>query len=367
MRIALLTEIPAPFRIPLWNALAALPGVELRVLLLREHDPRRQYPVRRAEWRFDGRVLPGREVLVGQRWLVATRGLARELASFAPDVVIAGGWNQPAFLQASRYARRRRTPLVLWVESTRRDPRPPLGQEAVKRRLLARAAGTLVPGRAAADYVRGLGVPGERIAVAPNAFDVASFQAAVDACRATRERLRAELGVEGCCFLTVSRLSREKGVDLLAGAFADVPALLLVAGSGPHELELRRTAPPNVRFLGHVERERLPRLYAAADAFALASRSETWGMAVSEAAAAGLPLVVSEGVGAGWDLVEPGVNGFRVPAGDAEGLREALRRLAADPALRGRAFARSRELVADATPEAWAAAVDGLARRVVES
>jgi len=136
----------------------------------------------------------------------------------------------------------------------------------------------------------------------------------------------------------------------------------VVIGDGPQEDEVRRLAGPNVRFLGRLRRDELPRWYAAADAFALASRSETWGMALSEAATAGLPLVVSEAVGAAYDLVEPGVNGFRVPIDDEERLREALARIAEDEPFRARAGVRSRELAAGATPEHWAEVVAQLSR-----
>jgi hypothetical protein len=57
VKIALLTEIPAPYRIPLFNALATTDGVELEVLFLAERDPRRQYPVYEHEFLFRRRVL----------------------------------------------------------------------------------------------------------------------------------------------------------------------------------------------------------------------------------------------------------------------------------------------------------------------
>lgn len=94
------------------------------------------------------------------------------------------------------------------------------------------------------------------------------------------------------------------------------------------------------------------------------SRSETWGMAMNEAAAAGLPLVATEAPGAGHDLIEEGVNGFRVPVEDVEALRAALVRVAEDEAFRAAASARTRELAAGYTPEAWAVAVAELAFRL---
>jgi glycosyltransferase involved in cell wall biosynthesis len=363
MKIALLTEIPAPYRIPLWNALAAVDDVELRVVLLSEQDPRRDYDLHRNEWRFDAIVLSGRGTLLRRRWLVVNRGLRRQLKRFSADVVVIGGWNQPAFFQAALRARRGGTPTVLWVESTARDVRPGnLILERLKRWLVNGATAVLVPGRAAAEYVQALGVHPERIAVAPNAVDLTLFSSRVEEGRRRRDEVRRELGLNGCCVLCVSRLSREKGVDVLVRAFAGVAGELVVIGDGPQEEEVRRLAGPNVRFLGRLPRDALPHWYAAVDAFALASRSETWGMALSEAATAGLPLVVSEAVGAAYDLVEPGVNGFRVPVEDEESLRHALERIAEDEPFRVRAGVRSRELVAGATPEHWADVVAQLSR-----
>jgi glycosyltransferase involved in cell wall biosynthesis len=339
MRLALVTEIPAPFRIPLWNALAE--RVELRVLLLAERDPRRAYELHRDEWRFDSRVLPGRDLQLGGRWLVLNHGVRRELRG--ADAVLIGGWNQPAFLRAARAE----PPYAVWVESTARDERR--GRlEWLKRRLLSSAAGVLVPGTAARDYVLSLGVDPARIVVAPNAFDLTAFTAAVERAR----------GRHTPTVLTVARLSPEKDVVTLLHAVEGLDAELVVVGGGPQEGKLREAAPANARFVGRATRDELPRWYANADVFALTSRSETWGMALSEAAAAGLPLVATEAVGGAWDLIEEGVNGYRVPVGDATALREALGKVLAAGEWRDRAARRSRELAEQATPERWAEAVE---------
>jgi len=196
------------------------------------------------------------------------------------------------------------------------------------------------------------------VIVARNAVDGALFASRVP----DRERLRAELGIKSCCFLYVGRLSPEKGVDVLLSAFEGVDGELVIAGSGPEDKRLRAAAPPRARFLGHVDRDELPRWYAAADALVLPSRSEPWGMPLNEGAAAGLPLVATDAVGAADDLIEDGASGFRVPAGDVAALRAALHRLAGDEPFRRSAGARSRELAAGFTPEAWAAAVAELIR-----
>ena len=363
MRIALLTEIPAPFRLPLFGALAAQPGVELHVLFLAANDPRRNYP--RSETPFDAEVLRGKDALVRNRWLVVNVGVLGRLRRLGPELVVVGGWNQPAFWQALLYARAARVPLVVWVESTARDERAGRGPaELAKRGIVRSAAGFLVPGRAASEYVESLGVPPDRITIAPNAVDLRLFGEHVAQERERREELRRELGLDGCTFLCVSRLSPEKGVDVLAQAFDGVPGELVLVGDGPDRAKVEALAGDRVRLLGRVDGDELLRWYAAADAYVMPSRSETWGMAMQEAAAAGLPLIATEAPGAGHDLIEEGVNGFRVPVEDVHALRRALVRVAQDEAFRERARERTLELSEGHTPEAWAAAVAELARRL---
>jgi len=356
MRIALLTEIPAPYRIPLFNALAEL--ANFRVLFLAQADPRRPfYEPHRDEWRFGHRFLPGRGLRSGRRWIVLNRGVLRELRRFQPEAVGVGGWNQPAFWEALAYCRMRRVPLLVWVESTARDSRRTAAPLELAKRLMIRgASGFFVPGRAAAEYVWSFGVPHERVALAPNAIDDSLFgRAAVD-----------RSGRSLCTFLYVGRLEPEKGLDVLLEAFEQVPGELVLAGSGSEEERLRSLASDRVLFLGPLDRDELLEWYARADAFVLPSRSEPWGMVLNEAAAAGLPLVASVEVGAAHDLIEHGANGFRVPSGDPLALAGALRRLADDEVFRREAGERSRELARRFTPEAWAKGVADLARGFTE-
>jgi glycosyltransferase involved in cell wall biosynthesis len=343
-RVTLLTEIPAPYRIPLFIALAE--RVDLRVLFLARRNPERPYDLHEDELRFDWRVLPGVDRTVAGRWIVVNRGVMRALRD--ADALLLGGWNQPAFVTALMSARR---PAYVWVESTLRDSRR--GGGGLKRMLARRAAGFVVPGRASEEYVRTL-VPNACVTVAPNAVDNTLFASRVS----EREQLRAELGLDGCVFLYVGRLAPEKGVDVLLRAFAGLDgAQLVLAGSGEDEPRLRAGAPPGTRFVGWVARDDLPRWLAAADTLVLPSLSEPWGMPLNEGAAAGLPLVSTTAVGAAWELIDDGVNGFRVEPGQPEPLTGAMRRLADDESFRHAAGVRSRKLVSRFTADAWADAV----------
>lgn len=156
----------------------------------------------------------------------------------------------------------------------------------------------VVPTPAMAHHLRETGVE-TRIEVVPSGIDVARFAAG-----RRDERVRAKLRVRGDerLVLFVSRLAREKNVDLLLEAFADAndPSLrLVIAGDGPARDELETRAielgiRESIVFLGAVPREALPDLYASADAFVFPSTTETQGLVQAEALAAGACVIAAD-------------------------------------------------------------------------
>lgn len=138
-------------------------------------------------------------------------------------------------------------------------------------------------------------------------------------------------------FLHVGRLAPEKGIDVLLDAFAQVErrlgadaVKLVVAGAGPSLDGLKKRAPSNVTFLGNLDRQReLPALYASADAFLFASITETLGLVVLEAMAAGLPVIATPAGGVA-DNLRDGENGLAFAAMDATACASAMMRLVAD-------------------------------------
>lgn len=168
---------------------------------------------------------------------------------------------------------------------------------------------------------------------------------------------RGRLG--GPRLITVGRLAKEKGIDLLLEALADLPeAQLMVIGSGPEENALRTLAgrlglDQRIGFLGEVPEPWS--LMADADAYVQPSRSEGFGLAVLEAMAIGLPVLAAR-VGGLTDLLGNGERGWLFPPGDPSAIREALRNIGrgADAPKRlaaARAFARAQ------TPHALAARI----------
>lgn len=156
----------------------------------------------------------------------------------------------------------------------------------------------VVPTPDVARHLRELGVEA-RIEVVPSGIDVERFGAGM-----RDDHLRRRFGVpaDGRLVLFVSRLAREKNVDVLLRALADAndPSLVLViAGDGPQREELERLAvdlriADHVVFLGVVASEELPDLYASADAFVFPSTTETQGLVQAEALAAGALVIAAD-------------------------------------------------------------------------
>jgi glycosyltransferase involved in cell wall biosynthesis len=142
-----------------------------------------------------------------------------------------------------------------------------------------------------------------------------------------RRAARACIGVPNHApmLLYVGRLAKEKNVEWLLEVFATIrerqsQARLVLAGGGPQDEELRAQAQSlgisdATLFLGPQPRRQMDGLYAAADVFCFPSPTETQGLVVGEARAAGTPCVVVDAGGAP-ETVCDGEDGFRVPCGD---------------------------------------------------
>jgi glycosyltransferase involved in cell wall biosynthesis len=276
------------------------------------------------------------------------------------DVLVIGGWSLMATQLAIVWAQLHRVPYLLISENHFREDRPrwiSALKQVVLPRIVRPASGYLVTGTLAREHQLHYGARADEITIFPNTIDVALYSRRADQLRARHDELRHALGVaDGAVVITqVSRFVPFKGPDEAIEAVArarsltEQPLHLVLVGSGPMRDELENRARDldlSATFTGWRSGDRLLEAYAATDVFALFSRREPWGIVVNEAAAFGLPLVLTEGVGAAADLLFPGDNGELVRSGDVDGQARAIAKLAADAELRRRYGQHSREVVA---------------------
>lgn len=224
-----------------------------------------------------------------------------------------------------------------------------------------RTSETQVPSRATIAALDRRGF--ERLALWPRGVDAATFSPD----RPGRARVRADLGFgpDDVVIAHVSRIAIEKNVIYLAEALRGVAAArpevkLLIVGDGPARPEMAAALGPDARFVGYRTGGDLADHYAAADLFAFASLTETFGNVVLEAMASGLPVVALRSGGPG-EIIHDGETGLLVePDQPASVFAAALARLVGDAGLRHQMADAAR---AFAQGQSWDAIMLALRRR----
>jgi glycosyltransferase involved in cell wall biosynthesis len=130
-------------------------------------------------------------------------------------------------------------------------------------------------------------------------------------------------------YLAVSRLRLHKRLGVVIDAFRELGEPLVIAGAGPWGEHLARSAPPNVRFVGHVDDVALRELYRSSRAIVSASVEE-FGLCLVEALACGTPVVAPRAGGSG-EIVLDGENGLSLERVDADSIVAAVRALERRP------------------------------------
>lgn len=149
----------------------------------------------------------------------------------------------------------------------------------------------------------------------------------------------------GRIFLCLGRVGHEKNLDVVIKAFKGLDSKLYIAGRGPALPKLKKLVKDlkmkNIKFLGYVAEKDKPLYYSAADAFIIASTSETQGIVVIEAMACGTPVIGADS----WaipEMIEDKKNGFLFEPGNSEELAEILNDFSASKKMRDSALKTSK-------------------------
>ena len=307
--------IPSPYQRDLFAALAQSPQINLQVYYLEAgvwDSPWSQVTLEPYE-----QILPGFHIA----WGIARFPVNWHLPQLKNiDVVVLNGY-QSLITQWILNQFADRTPCIFWGETMVADSVGVKGklQKALAQGLAKCRAIAAIGSRAQQDYQKRF--PNHSIFNVPYYCNLAPFASPI-------QRPRDPVTILFC-----GQMIQRKGVDLLLQAFdrlvqSGSDARLLLVGREAELPEMMQVLSPKtqqqIEYAGFHDPEYLPQFFEQADLFVLPSRYDGWGVVVNQALGAGLPIVCSDAVGAALDLVEPGVNGQIVPAGDAEALYQAL-------------------------------------------
>jgi glycosyltransferase involved in cell wall biosynthesis len=264
--------------------------------------------------------------------------------------LLINGWYPQAYWQAAFQASRAGIPVLLRAETNdlRRMSRI---KELIKRPLLnsffQRVAVFLTIGKANRRFYQSYGIPESKLVNSPYCVDNNRFSEAARILRSQRNEIRYGWGIprDAVCFLFSGKLIDKKhpldvlqAFDILPRASSNSavkrPIHLLIVGDGALRGSceekalkiLRDDGSRTVTFTGFLNQSEMPRAYVASDCLVLPSNAgETWGLVVNEAMACGLPAILSDQVGCGADLIDPGLTGDIFPMGNIESLSAAMR------------------------------------------
>lgn len=362
-------NIPAPYMIERFNALADRDPFEFEAWFNERSEEGRSWKIDESSWRFRYRYLPktsvGGAVL---HWPVPVLGRRPDvLVSLYAEPVFIVGWAL-AKVRGARTAFWCQVTHDLWVRRTRL-------KENLKRLLLPRADATLGAGEDGRCYAMRYGMAPERAWILRHSIDVEHFVASRRHAIHARPASRSALNISGTTFIYVGRLWWGKGLEYLFRAFARVQneaeadVSLLIVGDGAEEARLRRLSRDlglrNVVFAGFREKAELPVLLAASDVFVFPTLGDPYGLVVDEAMASALPIISTRAAGEITDRVKEGQNGFLVPAADVGSLADRMLTLASHQRMRQEMGAASAQLIDGHTPETWASDFEAIVDRLL--
>lgn len=349
-KLAIITTHPIQYNAPLFQLLAKRSVIDLRVfytwgesVLESKYDPGFGKVI---EWdipllqdyayQFEQNEAkdPGSHHFHG----IYNPHLINDVETWGPDAVLVYGWSYRSHLKAMRHFHGK-IPVLFRGDSTLLDD-VGRGWKNTARKLFLRwvyrhVDHALYVGKANKAYFMSMGLKGHQLNFAPHAIDNQRFA------EKTTRKFRHELGFEEneLVYLFAGKLEDKKNPGLLIRAFAALHqpnTRLWLVGSGPLELELNALIallPTQIQNTIHltpfVNQLDMPAVFQSADVFVLPSKGpgETWGLAVNEAMASGLPLIVSDRCGCASDLVQQEENGLIFKSEDQRSLEDAMQKL----------------------------------------
>lgn len=374
-KLAIFMSHPIQYQASLLKKLAKRPDLETHVYFFWDFGVRETYEADfNREIKWDIPVLEGYPYSFLRNcslrpssnfWGAINFGVISAIVRHRYDAILVFGWGIFSNWLAIVSALLRGTRIILHGES-------PLNQEAdrkgwkhaarnmVLKRLFKHVSAFLYIGEENRKFYEHFGVPSEKLFFAPYAVDNERYFSEAEALVADKNSMKKKLGIEesGAVILFVGKLSEKKrpldllkAYELLLRSWEwDAKPSLVFVGDGLLRNEIERHVADHgltkVYFAGFKNQLELSSYYATADVFVLPSGTgETWGLVVNEAMCFGLPVIVSDKVGCGADLVRQGENGFVFPLGDSAKLAQYLSEMLRDEATRRAAGRRSRGII----------------------
>lgn len=337
-KVLLLTNIIAPYRIPLFNSIADQNVFNFKVIALAEIEKNRDWQINKNKIQFDYDILEGwqKYFLSQKRELTIhfNKGIYKKLKEFNPDIVITSGYDSFAYWQAFLYCKIYKKKFILWNGTTMFSAGSIKGLKGILKRIIIGGADKYIAyGIRAKEYLEYFGANPMDIFVTTNTVDMNHFKDSVNLYRNSVSLREKRKKYPEILLLYVGQLITRKGVLQVLKALKNLNCNkigFVVIGNGPEENTLKQFCQDNnlknIYFEGFKQIEELPEYYALADVFILPSLEEVWGLVANESLASGLYVLSSKYAGASYDLVKSGWNGEVFDASNIQEIVELIKK-----------------------------------------
>ena len=310
LQIGILTNIPTPYRNPMWEAYAKIPNTEFDIYYCASIEADRKWQVPKAKGMREI-FLKGKTFKKSAHLNLGIIKLVRKY-----DLWLIGGYSMPTSQLLIILCKLYRIPYVVMFDGIspfklkmRENPL----KLAWKRFLVKGCSAWLGNGTIGRLYAKKLGINDDKIYNQYLTVDVDHFRSLSPERERIRLSKRKELGIpeEAYVILYIGRLVKHKGVQDLINAFKELAPenealYLLVVGHGDYEEELKRISDkhPRIIFTGNIEYERIHEAYFASDLFVLPTYDDAWGLVINEALACELPVITTTASGASLEIID---------------------------------------------------------------
>lgn len=307
IKVAMVTNIPAPYRIPVYERLAKRKGIDLCVFFCSGREPDREWDLQQAGYKQV--YFAEKFFTYSGKFVHCNPDVWARLSEFKPDVIVTTGFN-PTFLLAYVYARVHGAQHVAMTDGTHYTEFETLTwvHRLVRRWVYAGTKAFIGASQGSFQLYRSYGIDDRRM-----------FQSHLCANNDAYEIDDAQ--PRPYDFVFSARFIGAKNPDFVLKVAAGVARMLgrqvkvLMMGSGELDSQLRDQAQslaPEVlvSFPGFVKQGDLPEHYAQAKVMLFPTQIDTWGVVANEAFAAGVPVLVTPMAGVANDLVLDGQNGY---------------------------------------------------------
>ena len=301
-RVAIITNIPAPYRVAFFDYLQKeYKEYEFTVIYSSKNEDNRS-------WQIEGESLKTSIFLESKTFKVTNGfdpkyihipwGVGKVMDRISPDVVVGSEYN-PTVIQALFYCKRKKIPYISWTDGTLFSERNiNFVQKFLRKYVIKNADSYIASSTKSKEAQIAYGAKPEKCHISYLTVDVEKY-------------IQKPQGVGKGKILCVGRLENLKGIDLLFKALLKVKSdyELYLAGDGDAADALKSLAKEigikeKVHFLGMLNRPELLKHYADSDLFVLPTRQDCFALVILEAMCSGLPIVCSKYAEGACDMIE---------------------------------------------------------------